>query len=100
MSLLTLTIGLPAIIKVVFVFAILGLPAFFMGMMFPLGLRRLLKSNETQIPWACGVDSCLSVSATVLAMLFALEYGYVVVMGLAALSYGMSAFSVMGFDTE
>ncbi|MEX2467682.1 MAG: spermidine synthase-like protein [Gemmatimonadota bacterium] len=77
--------------KAVAVFLLLAPPAFVMGMMFPLGLRRLAGSDETHIPWACGIDSSLSVSATAIATLMALETGFGAVMLTAAAAYGLVA---------
>ncbi|TVQ68577.1 MAG: spermidine synthase-like protein [Balneolaceae bacterium] len=90
MPLLDVSMSWPIPARVANVVVLLAPPAFFMGMMFPFGLRRLSGSNETQIPWACGVDSCLSVSATALATMIALETGFVVVMGVAAAAYALT----------
>lgn len=90
MPLLHVSMSWPTVAKALSVAVLLAPPAFFMGMMFPFGLRRLSGSNDTQIPWACGVDSCLSVSATALATMIALGSGFAVVMGLAALAYGLT----------
>jgi hypothetical protein len=75
------------------VFLLLAPPAFVMGMTFPLGLRRLAGSDDTHIPWACGIDSSLSVAATALATLLALEMGFGAVMLLAAAAYVLVAFA-------
>ncbi len=101
MTVLGQTMSWPLILRVIFVFLLMAPPAFFMGMMFPLGLRRLSGSNQTHIPWACGIDSCLSVSATALATLIALEAGFSLVMGLASAAYIVSAltFLKMGSDS-
>ena len=64
-----------------------GIPGFFMGMLFPLGLRRLRLVREEHIPWACGIDSCLAVSATAPATLIALGNGLTTVSGIAAGAY-------------
>jgi hypothetical protein len=90
MPLLDMSMGWPLPARVTNVVVLLAPPAFFMGMMFPFGLRRLSGSNETQIPWACGVDSCLSVSATALATMVALEAGFGLVMGVAAGAYALT----------
>jgi hypothetical protein len=90
MPLLEGSMGWPLPARVAKVVVLLAPPAFFMGMMFPFGLRRLSGSNETQIPWACGVDSCLSVSATALATMVALETGFGVVMVVAAVAYALT----------
>ncbi len=90
MPLLDVSMGWPLLARAANVVVLLAPPAFFMGMMFPFGLRRLSGSNDTQIPWACGVDSCLSVSATALATMVALETGFGVVMGVAAAAYALT----------
>jgi len=90
MPLLDVSMSWPLPARVANVVVLLAPPSFFMGMMFPFGLRRLSGSNETQIPWACGVDSCLSVSATALATMIALETGFGVVMGVAAAAYALT----------
>jgi len=90
MPLLDVSMSWPLPARVANVVVLLAPPSFFMGMMFPFGLRRLSGSNETQIPWACGVDSCLSVSATALATMIALETGFGLVMGVAAAAYALT----------
>jgi hypothetical protein len=87
MPALDLSMRWPPGAKAAAVFLLLAPPAFLMGMMFPLGLRRLARSDETHIPWACGIDSCLSVSATALATLIALGAGFAFVMQGAAAAY-------------
>jgi hypothetical protein len=91
MPLLELSMGWPLSAKAAAVFVLLAPPAFVMGMMFPLGLRRLTVGDETHIPWACGIDSSLSVSATALATLLALEAGFGAVMLTAAAAYALVA---------
>lgn len=100
MPVLNLTMGWPLILRVLFMFLLMAPPAFFMGMMFPFGLRRLSGSNESHIPWACGIDSCLSVSATALATLVALEAGFSIVMGTAAAAYGITALASLQLGSK
>ncbi|MDG5767214.1 hypothetical protein QA596_07045 [Balneolales bacterium ANBcel1] len=95
MPLLDISMSWPLVLKIISVTILLAPPAFFMGMMFPFGLRLLSGSNASQIPWACGIDSCLSVSATALATLVALESGFGVVMGIAAASYALTTLAGM-----
>jgi hypothetical protein len=59
--------------------------------MFPFGLRRLSATHARQIPWACAIDSSLSVVATALATVLALEAGFTVVMLIAAAAYLLAA---------
>ncbi len=100
MPLLEMSMSWPLLVKIGNVLVLLAPPAFFMGMMFPFGLRRLSGSNDTQIPWACGVDSCLSVSATALATMIALESGFGVVMAIAALAYAFTTFAALRIGGE
>lgn len=95
MPLLGATMGLPTAVKLPLVFVLLAIPAFFAGMMFPFGLRRLSGSDSSHIPWACGIDSCLSVVATALATLLALQGSVVMVTMIAALAYAMTAVSAI-----
>lgn len=73
--------------KIVLTFFILTIPAFFMGMPFPLAIRQLNQHTPNQIPWAWGINGCFSVMATSLATLGALENGFFRVMLSAAIFY-------------
>jgi hypothetical protein len=102
MPLLDYAMAWPLAAKVAAVGMLLALPAFFMGMMFPLGLRRLAGASDRHIPWACAIDSCMSVSATALATLVALTLGFSTVMMIAAAGYGTTvlAASRLGAPTD
>ena len=91
--LLAASMGWPLALKAVAAAVLLAPPAFFMGMMFPLGLRRLAGREAPQVPWACAIDSCLSVAATAIATLIALDAGFQAVMWLAGLAYLVAALS-------
>ncbi len=93
MPLLAPTAGWPLAGKAAAVVALLAPPAFVMGWMFPLGLRRLAGGDATHVPWACGIDSCLSVAATAGATLLALEAGFGAVLLVAAAAYVAVAFA-------
>ena len=67
--------------------------AFFMGMPFPLGLQRLAATAPAQLPWAWGINACVSVVAAVLATLVAMHLGFTVVVILALLAYLAAAWS-------
>lgn len=90
-DLVAATMGLPVAVKLLIASAVLALPAFFMGMLFPLGLRRLAAGDGSHIPWACGIDSCLSVTATALATLVAVDAGFTTVIIMAAAAYVLVA---------
>ena len=90
--LLDWTIGLPLIVKGFLSFIIIAPPAFFMGMPFPLGLRYVSSLNESHVPWAWGINGCMSVVSTALATIIAVEFGFVAVMLCAAAAYGVAMF--------
>jgi hypothetical protein len=92
-DILTLTIDFPLYTKVFIAFFMLAIPSFFMGIPFPSGIRILFQSNEQHIPWAWGINGCLSVIATSLATLIAVESGFRMVMFLATGLY-LLAFAV------
>lgn len=81
------TIHLPLIIKLLIVLALIAPPAFFMGMPFPSGLSKLSKLNEEAVPWAWGINGCVSVISTALAAIVAVEMGFMWVMLFAAIAY-------------
>ena len=65
--------------------------AFFMGMPFPLGLKRLSASAPGFVPWAWGINGFASVVSAVLATLLAIEFGFQVVIVLALVFYVLAA---------
>ena len=85
------SISLSMPVKVTLSFLIIAPPAFVMGMPFPLGLRFLSERSEAQIPWAWGINGCMSVVSTALATLVAVEAGFLVVMICAAGVYAGAA---------
>lgn len=83
------TIGFSLTAKIILSFIWIAPPAFFMGMPFPLGLKLLSFSNESQIPWAWGINGVFSVVSAVLATIIAVELGFVWVMIFAIGAYLM-----------
>ena len=61
--------------------------AFFMGMPFPLGLRRVAADAPDFVPWAWGINGFASVVSAVLATLLAIHFGFTAVIVLALLLY-------------
>ncbi len=72
--------------------------AFFMGMPFPLGLTKLSKNFATLIPWAWGINGCLSVISTVAVPLIAMWSGFNVVILIATFSYAVAAIVGIKFN--
>lgn len=88
--LLRVSINLPFFMKILFSILLISPVAFFMGMPFPIGLKRLDRKNNTLIPWAWGINGCFSVISTVLATIIAVEAGFLWVMLLASVAYGFA----------
>lgn len=61
--------------------------AFFMGHLFPAGLRRVLRFEPSLAPWAWAINGCASVAATVLAPLLAMGIGFTRMILIAAACY-------------
>ena len=95
--LLNLGAGYPGIIKLFISLPVVALPAFLMGVPFPLGLRALAASKEKNLPWAWGVNGCVSVISAALAALLAVEVGFASVIMLAAIFYAVSMLSMYLF---
>jgi SAM-dependent methyltransferase len=96
--LLEWTIGLPLSVKGLLAFLFIAPPAFFMGMPFPLGLRYVSLRNENHVPWAWGINGCMSVVSTALATIIAVEFGFAVVMLCAAAAYGVAMGVCRNYD--
>lgn len=85
------TIALPLGWKLLLTLLALAPPAFAMGFPFPLGLRLLGRSREADVPWAWGINGCLSVLSTALATIIAVEAGFLAVQITAAAAYAVAA---------
>jgi hypothetical protein len=81
------TIGFSLTVKIILSFIWIAPPAFFMGMPFPLGLRKLSVTSNDLIPWAWGINGVFSVISAVLATIIAVELGFVWVMVFAITAY-------------
>ncbi|HUT29211.1 MAG TPA: hypothetical protein VMX13_05400 [Sedimentisphaerales bacterium] len=65
--------------------------AFFMGMPFPTGLKRLAARSQPLVPWAWGVNGFASVTGAVLGTLLAISVGFTVVAFIALGGYLLAA---------
>jgi hypothetical protein len=83
--------GLPDAARIAVSLGLIAPLALAMGMPFPLGLRRLAAAAPAFLPWAWGVNACLSVAAALLASLLAVHLGFGAVVTLAALAYLFAA---------
>ena len=83
--------GFPDAVRIALSLALIAPLAFFMGMPFPMGLRRLSRSAPGFVPWAWGINGFASVVSAVLATLLAIEFGFNVVIVLALIFYAIAA---------
>ena len=85
--LLQITLPLAFQLRAVLAILVLAPAAVLMGMPFPLGLRLLNQVDQAEIPWAWGINGCLSVVGAALATLLAVEFGYNLLLLFAAAAY-------------
>lgn len=86
------TVHVNLFLKLLIVLMITAPLAFCMGVPFPAGLSHISKINTAWIPWAWGINGCVSVISTVLATMVAVEMGFTWVMLFAALAYCLPLF--------
>ncbi|HSM31184.1 MAG TPA: hypothetical protein VK854_10830, partial [Woeseiaceae bacterium] len=82
-------IGFPDAARIALSLALIAPLAFFMGMPFPLGLRRLSQTAPGFLPWAWGINGFASVVSAVLATLLAIEFGFNAVIVIALVFYAL-----------
>jgi hypothetical protein len=85
--------GLPDAARIALSLALIAPLAFFMGMPFPLGLKRLAELAPGFVPWAWGINGFASVVSAVLATLLAIEFGFNAVILLALVLYAVAAWN-------
>ncbi|MGI8581736.1 MAG: hypothetical protein ACR2KX_06065 [Chitinophagaceae bacterium] len=86
-SILQQTVHFNLLFKLLIVFLLIAPLAFCMGIPFPAGLSKVAKLNTEVVPWAWGINGCVSVISTALATLVAVEMGFTWVMLFAAIAY-------------
>jgi hypothetical protein len=89
-TLLGLSAGLRLPLRILTALLLIAPIALPMGMMLPLGIRRLAVDRSILIPWAWGINGFASVLATLAAPLVALEFGYSMVGWLAIGCYAVA----------
>jgi predicted membrane-bound spermidine synthase len=92
--------GYTDLIKLFISLPLVALPAILMGMPFPLGLRALAAKVEKNVPWAWGINSCVSVISASLAAILAVEAGFSTVILFAAIFYAVSMLSMYLFKAS
>ncbi len=61
-----------------------------MGLAFPLGLRQLESTAAAHVPWAWGINGCVSVATPAAATLLAMSVGFNALFLAAALAYAVA----------
>ncbi len=92
------SLQLPFVLRIAFSIVLLVPAALLMGMPFPLGLRLLNQRHAAGVPWAWGINGCLSVVGAAVATLIAVEAGYNTLLLLAAGAYLLP--SLCGFRSS
>ena len=88
--------ALPDAAKVMISIALIAPLAFFMGMPFPLGLKRVAETAPGFIAWAWGLNGFASVVSAVLATILAIEFGFTLVIITALVCYALAALVFAG----
>ena len=85
--LLNHTAGFSGLARVLISILVISVPAFFMGMPFPLGLKQCEIIDKRNVAWAWGINGCVSVISTGLAAILVVETGMKFVMLISVFSY-------------
>jgi len=88
-EILFITIQYSLTYKILIALILIAPCAFFMGIPFPVGMKNTSNQSPPLIPWAWGINGFASVMATVLATVFAVEFGFTAVFIGAAFFYSV-----------
>lgn len=80
-------LALPLSARLAATILLIALPGFFMGIPFPTVLGEVKARQFQFVPWAWGINGTASVTATILALLLALSWGFQAVFLIAAALY-------------
>ncbi|MDH3651394.1 MAG: hypothetical protein OEQ53_17040, partial [Saprospiraceae bacterium] len=83
------TIGTDLPIKIGILILLTFPLGFLMGIPFPSGIALMSGRGSGSIPWAWGINGYFSVISTVLAMIISIEFGFSVLLILAAVAYAL-----------
>ncbi|HEX2276439.1 MAG TPA: class I SAM-dependent methyltransferase [Candidatus Tectomicrobia bacterium] len=91
---------LPFLLRVGVIVLVMAPPGVLMGMFFPSGLRSVGEQSSGFIPWAWGINGCMSVYGSVVAILAAMVYGFTVALTAGAAVYACGFLAARGFSRE
>jgi hypothetical protein len=92
------TAGLPLLLKITILSLFMAPPAFLMGIPFPAGIS-FIQNNKPSIPWAWGINSCLSVIGSTGAMIIIVRFGFHASLVFAAGAYLLTFAGLLGLLT-
>jgi len=95
-SMSSIILGWPLWIRCILTIILIMPLGFLMGMPFPMMLNYAGKYNPNLIPWCLGINGCFSVVSSVLCIIIAMEFGFSIVMLLAAFCY-LAAFFIVHY---
>jgi len=77
--------------RIVLTVILLSVPSFFLGWLFPSGLRAVARKFPGMVPWAWGINGCASVIGAVLGKCLTISIGFRPVMFAACALYFLAA---------
>jgi hypothetical protein len=80
-------LGLPLFARVALSLAVIAPLGIMLGMPFPTGLRVVAVEAPGLVPWAWGINGFFTVIGTVLALMFAMMFGFFIVLVVAGVCY-------------
>lgn len=78
---------LPIQMRVLTTMLVISPVGIFLGMFFPMGLSYLRKQAKEFIPWAWGINGCMSVFGSFMAIVLAMQFGFNLVLWLGLTAY-------------
>jgi len=89
------TLGTPLPVRIGITLLMLAPLGLVLGIFFPLGIRRAESIHPDLVPWAWGINGCASVTASVLAVITAMNFGFGAVWLMAVVTYAIGIFSFL-----
>lgn len=90
--------GLPS--KIAFSTAFVAVPAFFMGMLFPLGIKLTEKISSGMIPWMWGINGAASTLGGVASMIISLLFGFNAALFVGVIVYVIGAIAISNIKNK
>lgn len=89
------TLGMALALRVAISLAALAPLGLVLGMFFPLGVRAAERIHPDLVPWGWAINGCASVTATVLAVILAMSWGFSRVWVLSVVIYALGVLALL-----